>query len=127
IILDTQVNQTWTAVNTDKDYNILNPKSMKMFRLNISANNGNTSFLAVNELKMFEEKVAQTIVKLPSKNESDFINYGIDYFELQNLKFADTVSRIKLIKDDLMPLDSGNTFIHIVDLNKYEGKKIKFQ
>ncbi|HBU84058.1 MAG TPA: hypothetical protein DEF35_20805 [Paenibacillus sp.] len=53
-ILDTQINQIWTTVNTDKEYIIdySKAKSFKMYRLNWTANNGGPQ-VVINELKMF--------------------------------------------------------------------------
>ncbi|PIH59771.1 discoidin domain-containing protein [Paenibacillus sp. LK1] len=53
-VLDTQINQTWTTVNTDKEYIIdySKAKRFKMYRLNWTANNGGPQ-VVINELKMF--------------------------------------------------------------------------
>ncbi|MDR6715869.1 MULTISPECIES: hypothetical protein [Paenibacillus] len=53
-VLDTQINQTWTTVNTNKEYiiDVSKAKLYKMYRLNWTANNGGSQTV-INELKMF--------------------------------------------------------------------------
>lgn len=55
-VLDTQVNQAWSATLTDRNYFINKTKinSYKMYRLNWTANNGYANFTAINEFKMYE-------------------------------------------------------------------------
>lgn len=55
-VLDTQVDQSWTATLTDRNYfiNISKINSYKMYRLNWTANNGYANFTAINEFKMYE-------------------------------------------------------------------------
>ena len=66
-VLDTQTNQVFTSTQTTdnsnpvlpkqiftgnmKEYNFVNTTSYRYYRLNISANNGHPSFLAIQELK----------------------------------------------------------------------------
>ncbi|MGO4730232.1 hypothetical protein [Paenibacillus sp. 2KB_22] len=53
-VLDTQINQTWTTANTNKEYviDVSKAKLYKMYRLNWTANNGGAQVI-INELKMF--------------------------------------------------------------------------
>lgn len=55
-VLDTQVNQSWTTANTDKEYIIDTNKvsKYKMYRLNWTANNGGITRVDINEMQMFE-------------------------------------------------------------------------
>lgn len=54
VVLDAQANQTWTTVNTNKEYvvDMGKVKSYKMYRLNWTANNGGSQTV-INELKMY--------------------------------------------------------------------------
>lgn len=52
-ILDTQVDVTGWANNVGKEF-IIAPKPYKTFRLNITANSGDSQYLSINELQLFE-------------------------------------------------------------------------
>lgn len=66
-ILDTQKNQSWTTVLTDKEYAIKKPNKYKMYRLNWTANNG-YSYTIVNELKLYSGTVVGVWENIPSSS-----------------------------------------------------------
>lgn len=74
-ILDTQINQIWSANLTEKEYFIVNQTKYKSYRLNITANNGNGSYLGLNELKMYERDI-QKLYLLKSNNKT----YSLESF-----------------------------------------------
>ncbi|MCM3341733.1 hypothetical protein M3650_24680 [Paenibacillus sp. MER TA 81-3] len=78
-ILDAQKNQTWTTVNTDKDYYIINPKAYKMYRLNWTANNGNTGYTVINELKMYSGELGKgwELINNTTLTQQDFDEHGM--------------------------------------------------
>jgi hypothetical protein len=54
--LDTQSNQAFAKRLELKTYTIANPASYRYYRLNITANNGDSSFTALSELRLFASK-----------------------------------------------------------------------
>jgi hypothetical protein len=54
--LDTQSNQAFAERFERKEYTIANPASYRHYRLNITANNGDSSFTALSELRLFASK-----------------------------------------------------------------------
>ncbi|NOG27207.1 hypothetical protein [Lysinibacillus fusiformis] len=54
-ILDVQTNQSWTAVSTNKIYDIPRTKKYKAFRLRWTANNGHVQYTAIGELEFFTD------------------------------------------------------------------------
>ena len=119
-ILDTQKDQTWTTINTDKDYFIYNPKSFKMYRLNWTANNGHTGYTGINELKMYSG--ASTLSHIPTINEKYFAEYGMD--KLIKETFKNNYNKVRRVSNKESKLDEGKTFEHEIDLKKYEVNKI---
>lgn len=120
-ILDTQVNQTWTTVNTDKEYVIETGKvnSCKMYRLNWTANNGNTGYTDVNELKMYELTSKPILIKLPNQSEQTFINHGMES-PINITQLGD----LKSIESNSTNHESGKKFTHTIDLSKRRVDKI---
>jgi hypothetical protein len=54
--LDTQSNQAFAERLELKTYTIANPASYRYYRLNITANNGDSSFTALSELRLFASR-----------------------------------------------------------------------
>ncbi|MBP1906676.1 hypothetical protein J2Z32_003340 [Paenibacillus turicensis] len=118
-VLDTQINQTWTTVNTDKEYLIeLNKVSAyKMYRLNWSINNGGTQII-INELKLFKTTIPK-LITLPNQLEQTFITYGIESpINITQL------NGVKSIESNSITHESGKTFTHTIDLSKRRVDKI---
>lgn len=53
-VLDTQTNIAGWASNVAKEFTIRNPKEKQYYRLNISANSGDATYVSLNELGMYE-------------------------------------------------------------------------
>ncbi|CAH8772303.1 hypothetical protein [Paenibacillus dendritiformis] len=119
-ILDTQKDQTWTTINTDKDYFIYNPKSFKMYRLNWTANNGHTGYTGINELKMYSGD--STVSYVPIINERYFAKYGMNKITEKTLK--SNYGKVRLISNKESNANEGKIFEHEIDLKKYEVNKI---
>lgn len=115
-VLDTQTNQSWTTLNTDKEYLIDNPRLFKMYRLNITSNNGHATLVGLNELKMHEEVSAKAIVKVPSNNESDYISHGSSIADLDRMHTDFTEKHY--IQDVSTPLGEGKVFEQALDVDK---------
>ncbi|WP_374018905.1 hypothetical protein ABU162_03900 [Paenibacillus thiaminolyticus] len=118
-ILDTRKNQTWSTINTDKNYYIDNPKLYKMYRLNWTANNGYTHYTDVNQLMMYRLNITSNIPKI---NEKYFMTYGMDEVTQETLE--NNYDKIQLVSNKERKIDEGKTFEHEIDLNKYEVNKI---
>ena len=78
-----------------------NTVSYKRYRINVTANNGDASFLAIGELEMMKAKY-QKLNQLPSHSEQNLIKYGLNspiqvggtlgIFSNKNYFLQDTVS-----------------------------------
>ncbi|MED1801730.1 hypothetical protein P4V60_24500 [Brevibacillus porteri] len=55
IVLDTQTNQTDWATNFKRDYTFNNDNFYRQYRINITSNNGFSSFTVIEELEMMEK------------------------------------------------------------------------
>lgn len=125
-ILDKQINQVSATVSTDKEYVISNTKYYKMYRLNITANSGSTTYVSVQELKLFEELSNKKIVQIPSQSEQSFINHGISQSDLASVDIYSDFTEKNYIQDVTTVLGSGKVFEHALDINK-TLKKIKIK
>lgn len=121
-VLDTQVSQIWTTVNTDKEYfiDISKIDSYKIYRLNWTANN-RANYTAVNELKMFEYTPPKLSI-LPNQSEQTFINHGMN----KDISIDLTTSKIseqRYIVQDNSQLSSGKVFKQKIDTTKVTIKR----
>lgn len=117
-VLDTQVNQTWTTANTDKEYFIDISKigSYKMYRLNWTANGGNSN-TNINELKMYQIINFSNITLLPNQSEQTFINHGMNKDTSIDLTSSKILERRFIVQDNTQ-LGSGKVFKKKIDTTK---------
>ncbi|WP_336761651.1 hypothetical protein [Paenibacillus sp. USHLN196] len=118
-VLDTQVNQTWTANNTDKEYtiDINKTNSYKMYRLNWSSNNGG-GYVIIREFKMYE-RMPFNLLKLSNQSEQTFMNCGMEP-TINPTQY----SGVKSIESNSVAHESGKTYEHTVDMSKRRVDKI---
>lgn len=76
-VLDTQVNQTWTTIKTDREFIISNPKEYNFYRINWTANNGYASYSNINQLMMYTISSSK-LNQISSPTPQNFINHGMD-------------------------------------------------
>lgn len=119
-ILDTQVNQIWTTA-TYNEYIIAISKAenYRIYRLNWSANGGNSSPTLVNELKMYELTSLPKLLSFPKQSEPTFINYG-----LETPINITQLNGVKNIESNSVTHESGKKFVHTIDLSKRRVDKI---
>ncbi|MGG0822963.1 SPRY domain-containing protein [Paenibacillus turicensis] len=119
-VLDLQINQTWVAVNIEKEYviDISKINSYKMYRLNWTANNGGGTYTRLSLFKMYEY-ISSKLISLPNYSEQTFINHGME--SPINITQLDG---IKSIESNSTAHESGKKFIHTVDLSKRRVDKI---
>jgi hypothetical protein len=117
-VLDTQINQSWTTVSTDKEYVIdtSNANRYKMYRLNWTANN-NSSQTYINELKMYELKSIPNLINLPNQSEQTFINHGMNKDTSIDLTTSKILERRYIVQDNSQ-LVSGKVFKQKIDTTK---------
>ncbi|WP_110932421.1 hypothetical protein [Paenibacillus bouchesdurhonensis] len=111
-LLDTQANQSWTTVNTDKEYLIKNPKPYKKYRIKWSENNGFPSYTDINELKMYEH-IPGEIVEIETSSENNFINHGMDAGA--EIDLNSIITKVSYLVSDNETLDSGKVFRKEID------------
>ncbi|MCK1987271.1 hypothetical protein MPH48_04040 [Lysinibacillus fusiformis] len=61
--LDTQTNQTWATVNTDKTYLLSNKTRFHAYRIKWSENNGHASYTGLGELDFYGEGITSLSLK----------------------------------------------------------------
>ncbi|MDH6671982.1 hypothetical protein M2277_002644 [Paenibacillus sp. LBL] len=131
-LLDSQTGQTWTTNYTDKDYTVKTPGSYKFFRINITENNGNTAYIGINELKLYElvrpgspaipsswETVSSTL-----PNVDTFISEGMDDLSILERKLTTFEIPMNGNTASGEVLGVGRMFKERIDLNKYIDIKI---
>lgn len=121
IILDTQVNQSWTNINTNKEF-ILDESKInlyKMYRLNWTSNSSDDNYTDINELKMYEGNWRQKIKYLPNQSEQIFIKHGME--SPINISQLDGV---KLVESNSTTHELSKKFTHTIDLSKRRVDKI---
>lgn len=131
-VIDRQTGQTWTTIYTEIEYTVQSPGVYKFYRLDISENNGNASYIGLNELKMYEI-VTPASPAIPSSWETvsttlpdsdTFIDKGMDLSV-----FDRKLITIEIAMNDNSAsgevLGKGRMFKERIDLNKYiDIKKI---
>ncbi|WP_063563072.1 discoidin domain-containing protein [Paenibacillus sp. O199] len=119
-ILDTRINQTF-ANGVKNNYSFSNDTSYKIYRINITANNGE-AYLSFSEMEMIgEHPPTLSILGVKTPSEGDYINKGMDE---GILNFKSKISNIKYIKTNSSALNSGKTFEHTIDMSKRRVDKI---
>lgn len=124
-ILDAQKNQTWNTTNTDKDYFVSNPQSYKMYRLNWTANNGNTNYTGINEFKMHEIPEPNILINVPSMDKQNFINHGMG--KSSAIDFEAEFTQKSFIKTESSVLGDGRLFKQKIDTSKIPIKKVSIE
>ncbi|MBD8840369.1 discoidin domain-containing protein [Paenibacillus sp. FSL K6-4396] len=121
ITLDEQINQINWTLGEVRSFSFKNTTSFKIYRINISSNNGG-SIIQVAELLMYEILEFPKMKFLDTMSELNFLNYGrntkdeIDmHFELEIRSFQNSNNSI---------LGSGKIFKHNMDRSKHQVHKI---
>ncbi|GAE05266.1 discoidin domain-containing protein [Paenibacillus sp. JCM 10914] len=120
-VLDSRKGESWTGEKTAREFEFINSKAFKIYRLNISSGN-NTISIGINRIKMFykPQPTLITINKM-SPTENEFLSYGMESSNVKTLISFDTVRSIEL---ETSQFGSGKVFEHSVDLSKRRTKKI---
>lgn len=104
--LDTQASIVFSATTPIKEFNIPNPiNKYKKYRLNIFNNNGNTSYLSINKLKLYEiydsldadnkiiiELTEDNTLYIYLKNNNDITIYKLNSFYTINIDNIDLLN-----------------------------------
>jgi hypothetical protein len=117
-VLDTQVNQTWTAISIEKEYIIEVSKvnKYKIYRLNWTANNGGGTYTRLSLFKMYEFTSGK-IIKLSNNSEQTFINHGMNKETSIDLTTSKILERTYIVQDNTQ-LGSGKVFKKKIDTAK---------
>ncbi|MFJ7982419.1 hypothetical protein ACIQ1D_19335 [Lysinibacillus xylanilyticus] len=97
--LDKQTNQTWTAVNIDKIYDIQINDKYHAYRLYFTENNGNTSYTCLGELDFYSDRTYSLSIKRDYQYDMTF-----------DKTWADTGSlhRKKITREEWVKIDKLN-------------------
>ncbi|HBU84059.1 MAG TPA: hypothetical protein DEF35_20810 [Paenibacillus sp.] len=118
VLLDERINiSAWTSVET-REFNFKNHVSYSYYRLHITAVHSGV-YVAIGKLEMFDLKSGDTLYKLPTSNEVEFLRNGSDSILVNNYLYFE-----KSVKHSNDATGSGKTFEHTIDLAKRRVDKI---
>lgn len=76
-VLDTQTNITNWNISTKKEFSFANKNSYNVYRINITANNGNTQYVTIGEMEFISSDSWETATTT-TPTDTDFETYGMD-------------------------------------------------
>lgn len=117
VTLHTVTNSVGWVANERREFAFRNNTSYKHYRLNVTANNGNSSFLAIGELELHEEASA-TVTELSGDLEQLFLTYGLQTGDLSRLDVNAPYSRKNYINHKSTPITKGKVFTQTLDVTK---------
>jgi hypothetical protein len=123
IVLDTQINQTAWNANEGRLYVLSTPSEYRFFRINISANNGDSTAVTIGELNLLTKNYL--IKEIPTAIEQDFINHGMDKSTVLDL--SQKTSRKSFVEKNTITLGSGKVFSKPIDITQLPIKKLTIQ
>ncbi|WP_091014558.1 MULTISPECIES: discoidin domain-containing protein [Paenibacillus] len=118
-VLDQRSNVTDWILWTEKEFEFVNVKKFKKYRINITANNGNASYVGIQELKMYDTN--RTLLFCSSYSEGIFIKYGIQKNE--TIETYKQMSKRSYLTTSSTQLGSGKVFKQKIDTSKTPIKK----
>jgi len=124
IILDTQTNQTSWNNGTKIEYNINNLTSYLYYRINVTANNGDTSILSVGDLQLFKSNYTLTPTYLKTTGASNLSLTTID--TINSLNMPVTLPSVNTTCKILTSFDNGTNWLYKdgTGWHKYTGNLI---
>ncbi|MCP1185119.1 discoidin domain-containing protein [Paenibacillus sp. 1781tsa1] len=119
-ILDSKTNiSSWIASET-KEYSLINTQKFRYYRLNVTANNGDTSYLNVYEFKM-KETTKGSLLNIANTLESNFLNHGMN--KSLSIDLSSIFESSAFIEQNATTLGSGKVFKQKIDTSKTPIKK----
>ncbi|WP_339304643.1 discoidin domain-containing protein [Paenibacillus sp. FSL L8-0435] len=118
-VLDQRDNVTDWILWTEKEFEFTNLKKFKKYRINITANNGNTSNVGIQELKMYDTN--RTLLSCPSSSEGIFVKSGININEV--IGTHKEISKKSYLTTSSTQIGSGKVFKQKIDTSKTPIKK----
>ncbi|WP_340016436.1 discoidin domain-containing protein [Paenibacillus sp. FSL K6-1318] len=117
-VLDSRVNETNWSTGEKRTYVFKNITKFLMYRINVTSNNGDTSYVSIGEMEMMELGLS-TLKFLPNNNETTFSNEGMQIGNLSEL-----ADKIKIYASNSVALSSGKIFEHTINMSKRRVDKI---
>ncbi|PZT57523.1 LamG-like jellyroll fold domain-containing protein [Paenibacillus silvae] len=118
-VLDQRNNVTDWILWTEKEFEFVNLKKFKKYRINITLNNGNSSYVGIQEMKMYDTN--RTLLFCPSVSEENFIKYGLNKNEV--IETYKQMSKKSYLTTSSTQIGSGKVFKQKVDTSKIPIKK----
>ncbi|MBD8839517.1 discoidin domain-containing protein [Paenibacillus sp. CFBP 13594] len=118
-VLDQRSNVTDWTLWTEKEFEFANIKKFKKYRINITANNGSTSYVGIQELKMYDTN--RTLLFCPSTSEGIYIKYGLNKNEV--IETYKQMSKKSYLTTSSTQIGSGKVFKQKIDTTKTPIKK----
>lgn len=109
----------WTGLNR-KVFDFNNESSYLYYRLNVSKNNGDTTFLSLRGLEYISKTNYSNAIEMDY--ELSFIKYGMS--KGSEISLDSKFNHKKVIKSDSVPLGSGKVFKQKIDRSKHRANKI---
>ncbi|MEK4006316.1 discoidin domain-containing protein [Paenibacillus sp. FSL H3-0333] len=120
-VLDTQINQTF-ANNIKNYYSINNETRYKIYRINITANNGD-QYLTFCEMEMIGEyPPILSSLGVKTANEQDYIHYGMEKATIIDLNLP--ILTRQYVQASAVALGSGKVFKQKIDTSKVPIKVV---
>lgn len=123
-VLDTKTGITDWTMNTPKEFEFLNETGYMMYRINITANNGDPYFVAIGEFEMFEASIAPsnwTTVSPTLPTSTQFLEQGMDDLSVFNRQVTELEPMQMEDKTNILFTNGevGKVYQKSLDLQKY--------
>lgn len=134
VVLDTRTNITNWQMSVKKEFEFSNNTSYKKYRINVTANNGHASYLAIGEMEMMEEIItipdAPTNLSAKAADSQITLEWdAVDGAASYNIKRATASGAEVTIATDVYDtsytdtgLTNGTTYYYVVSAVNSEGE-----
>jgi len=120
IVLDTQSNVNGWSDNAFKSFSTTNQDSYLYYRIIVTANNGDATFICIGEMKIYQPK-SYIITYVPNLDDEWFIEYGMNKNDVVDLRSS--VKEVSTIVNSPETLGTGRVFKQRIDTTKVPIEK----
>jgi hypothetical protein len=126
-VLDIRKGEVGWSASEKRSYEFENDVPYQKYRINITANNGDSNYLSISDMEMMEVLKLKDMltISIPSQTEQDFINYGMDKSTVLDL--SQIMYKKSFIEKNSTTLGFGKVFSKSIDTTKLPIKKFTIQ
>jgi F5/8 type C domain len=106
-VLDTQMNQTTWGQTEKRFFPINNNTAYRYYRLNISQNNGNATYIGIGEIEMMESAI-QNLYSPSGSYESPILDIGDNFKSINSVEKVIDVP-VGSLTENIIPVMTSNT------------------